>query len=84
MKDKLERTKLDVVEFSLDFEEKEENTSTIIKRKDIESKPMDEQEAILQMDLIGHDFFAFKNIEEECASVIYKRKDGSYGIINIK
>ena len=56
----------------------------IVKRKDIEMKPMDEEEAILQMDLINHDFFVFKNIDEECVSVIYKRKDGKYGIINVK
>ena len=43
---------------------------------------MDEEEAILQMELLNHDFFIFKNINEECFSVIYKRKDGQYGIIN--
>ena len=43
-----------------------------------------EQEAILQMDLIGHDFFVFKNEDEECVSVLYTRKDGSYGILNVK
>ena len=75
---------LDIVDFHLDFEEKEENTKNIVKRKNIESKPMDEQEAILQMNLIDHDFYAFKNIEEECVSIIYKRKDNSYGIINVK
>ena len=47
-------------------------------------KPMVEEEAILQMDLINHDFFVFKNIDEECVSVLYKRKDGKYGIINVK
>ena len=45
---------------------------------------MDEEEAILQMELIGHDFFIFENIDENCASVVYKRKDGNYGIINTK
>ena len=45
---------------------------------------MDEEEAILQMELLGHDFFVFKNIDEECVSVLYKRKDGNYGIINSK
>ena len=46
-------------------------------------KPMDEEEAVLQSSLLGHDFFVFKNIDEECTSVLYKRKDGNYGIINI-
>lgn len=60
----------------------EESTEVIVKRKDISSKPMSEEEAILQMDLLGHDFFLFKNVDEECISLIYKRKDGNYGIIN--
>lgn len=65
-------------------DEEEEIESSIIKRKDIVSKPMSEEEAILQMELLGHDFFVFKNIDEECVSVLYKRKDGNYGIINSK
>ena len=44
----------------------------------------DEEEAILQMELLNHDFFMFKNIDEECISVIYKRKDGKFGILNSK
>ena len=67
-----------------DDEEVEENVSTIIKRKNISMKPMDEEEAMLQIELLNHDFFVFKNIDEECVSVLYKRKDGNYGIINMK
>ena len=44
---------------------------------------MDEEEAVLQMELLGHDFFVFKNEIEECISVVYKRKNNSYGIINL-
>ena len=47
-------------------------------------KPMDEEEALLQLNLLDHDFFVFKNIDEECVSVIYKRKDDNFGIINVK
>lgn len=65
-------------------DEDEENESSIIKRKEVVSKPMSEEEAILQMELLGHDFFVFKNVDEECVSVIYKRKDDNYGIINSK
>lgn len=65
-------------------DDEEEIESLIVKRKDIDSKPMSEEEAILQMELLGHDFFVFKNVDEECVSVIYKRKDGNYGIINSK
>ena len=67
-----------------DIEEDDENVSLIVKRKNISMKPMDEEEAILQIELLNHDFFVFKNIDEECVSVIYKRKDGNYGIINMK
>ena len=59
----------------LDFDIDEEDELDIIKRKNIDTKPMDEEEAILQMQLLNHDFFVFKNTTEECVSVIYKRKD---------
>lgn len=65
-------------------DEEEQEESKIIKRKTLEIKPMDEEEALLQMNLIDHDFFVFDNIDEECISVLYKRKDGKYGIINTK
>ena len=73
------------IDFIFNFEiEVEENKNNIVKRKNIEIKPMDEEEAILQMELLGHDFYVFNNINEECISVLYKRKDGNYGIINTK
>lgn len=78
--------KNEIVNFNLNFEttHEEENENKIVKRKNIDTKPMDEEEAILQYELLGHDFFVFKNIDEECTSVLYKRKDDNYGIINIK
>ena len=77
---------LDVLELNLNFDvnEDEVEDKKIVKRKNIEMKPMDEDEAILQAELLGHDFFVFKNVDEECVSVLYKRKDSSYGIINVK
>lgn len=72
------------IAMNLDFEESEEVNAKIVKRKNIDSKPMSEEEAILQMSLLNHDFFLFKNINEECYSVIYLRRDGQYGIINAK
>lgn len=72
-------------DLNIDFEEDVEQSNVqIIRRKSLNSKPMDEEEAILQMQLINHDFFVFKNVDEECVSVIYKRKDEKYGIINVK
>ena len=56
----------------------------IVRRKEVFLKPIDEEEAITQMELLGHSFFVFKNVDEECMSVLYKRKDGNYGILNSK
>ncbi len=72
------------IDLNIDFEDEIEDTSKIVKRKGINMKPMDEEEAILQMELLNHDFFVFKNIDEDCISVLYERKDGNYGIINAK
>ena len=70
----------------IDFEvpEEELEKSQIVRRKEIDTKPMDEEEAILQMELLGHDFFIFKNIDTDNISVIYRRKDSDYGIIDMK
>ena len=72
-------------EMVLDFEvpKEEEEEEKIVKRKNIDTKPMNEEEALLQMQLLDHDFFVFKNTDEECVSVLYMRKDGSYGIITV-
>lgn len=60
----------------------EEENEEIVKRKELFLKPVDEEEAILQMELLGHDFYIFKNMDaENKVCVIYKRKDGGYGII---
>lgn len=80
-------SKNDYVGFDLSFEgskDEEEEEQTIVKRKEIEMKPMSEEEAILQMNLVGHDFFVFNNIETGNVDVLYKRKDGNYGIIETK
>ena len=71
----------DIMQYELLMQEEPENTSDIVKRKTVELKPMDEEEAILQMELLGHDFYIFKNVASETVSVLYRRKDGSYGII---
>ena len=70
----------------IDFEitEEEKREDTVVKRKTVEMKPMSEEEAILQMNLIGHDFFIFKNSATDEVSVLYRRNDGQYGIIDVK
>ena len=71
--------------FDLSFEEtKEEEESSVVKRKVIEMKPMSEEEAILQMELLGHEFFVFRNVETGEIDILYMRKDGNYGIIETK
>ena len=72
------------VELPVLEDEEEEEELKVVKRKNIDTKPTDEEEAILQMELLNHDFFVFKNVDEECVSVMYKRRDGNYGIINVK
>ena len=63
-----------------DIEEDEEKEEKIVKRKKVEVKPMSEEEAILQMELIGHQFYIFKNSENMKPTVVYKRKEGNYGV----
>ncbi len=70
-------------EFPADTAE-EEVENRIIKRKNFEVKPMDEEEAMLQLDLLGHDFFVFHNTDTDSVCILYKRKDGFYGIIDTK
>ncbi|ARC86773.1 ribosomal subunit interface protein [Clostridium argentinense CDC 2741] len=53
----------------------------IVKTKRFAIKPMSTEEAILQMELLGHDFFVYKNGETSQVNVLYKRKDGNYGLI---
>jgi putative sigma-54 modulation protein len=70
-------------DYNLNFEiEKEEEiVNEIVKRKVLDVKPMSEEEAILQMDLLGHEFFVFKHADTMKVCVLYKRKDGHYGLI---
>lgn len=60
----------------------EESAIPVIKRtKRFEVKPMSAEEAVMQMDLLGHDFFVFSNSDTEEVNVVYRRKDGNYGLI---
>ena len=53
----------------------------IVKTKSISPKPMDMEEAIMQMELIGHSFFVYLDTETDKVSVVYKRHDGKYGLL---
>ena len=59
----------------------EEETEFKIRKKSFELKPMTAEEAILQMNLIGHEFFVYEDQDSEAICVVYKRKDGAYGLI---
>ena len=61
--------------------EPEEETGVIIRRKEFLVQPMDEEEAVEQMELLGHDFFVFFNPQQRGVNVIYRRKDGNYGLL---
>ena len=68
---------------NFDIEKEEIEKEKIVKRKKIDTKPMSEEEALIQMNLLSHDFFVFKNIDNEIC-IIYRRKDNNYGIIETK
>ncbi len=59
----------------------EEDAFQVVRTKRFAFKPMSIDEAIMQMNLLGHNFFVFTNAENELVSVVYKRKDGNYGLI---
>lgn len=65
----------------LDFGPDEEEEPRVVKTKRYAIKPMSVEEAIMQMNLIGHDFFVFHNAGTDEVNVVYKRKDGNYGLI---
>ncbi|KXZ39068.1 putative sigma-54 modulation protein [Alkalithermobacter thermoalcaliphilus JW-YL-7 = DSM 7308] len=66
---------------SEDREESNEDQIKIVRRKKFGFKPMSEEEAILQMELLGHNFFVFTNAQTDEMNIVYKRKEGDYGII---
>ena len=61
--------------------EEEESEIQIVKVKHFQFKPMDPEEACMQMELLNHDFFVFTNSETDEVNVVYKRKNNTYGII---
>lgn len=78
--------KSSITDFIVDLETEtaEPDETKIVKRKIIEMKPMSEEEAILQMNLLDHNFYIFKNSDTNEVAVVYKRQDENYGIIELK
>ena len=62
-------------------EDEDEFDPEVVRTKRFAMKPMGVKEAIMQMDLLNHDFFVFSNADTEEVNVVYKRKDGNYGLI---
>ena len=75
-----ERVELPALEDEEDGQAESE-TAQIVKTKEFTIKPMTAEEAVLQMDLLGHDFFLFTSSESGRAAVIYRRNDGNFGLI---
>ena len=71
------------INFGVDFPQpvEKETSLEVIKRKKFDLEVMTEEEAVLQMELLGHDFFVFKNHETGDVNVLYKRKDGNLGVL---
>ncbi|MBB5173420.1 ribosome hibernation-promoting factor, HPF/YfiA family [Texcoconibacillus texcoconensis] len=61
--------------------EESEDEIDIVRTKRFDLKPMDAEEAVLQMDLLGHNFFVFSNAVNGETNVVYRRNDGKYGLI---
>jgi putative sigma-54 modulation protein len=59
----------------------EEEGPRIVRVKRFEMKPMDPEEAVFQMEALGHNFFVFRNAKTDEINVVYRRKDGNYGLI---
>ena len=64
-----------------DFEVAEEKEFNIVRTKRFSVKPMSTEEAILQMNLLDHDFFVFRSSEDDSLCIVYQRKNGGYGLI---
>ncbi len=62
-------------------QEVEEDELEVVRNKRFDLKPMDSEEAILQMNMLGHSFFVYTNADTNTTNVVYRRKDGRYGLI---
>ncbi|WP_283678076.1 ribosome-associated translation inhibitor RaiA [Lentilactobacillus sp. Marseille-Q4993] len=68
-------------EASADTDEQSDSKFEVVRTKRISLKPMDNEEAILQMDMLGHDFFIYEDAETSGIDIVYRRNDGRYGLI---
>ena len=85
-KDKINKknNKRVISDFEMMLEDEFEEDEIIVKRKQIELKPIDEEEAIIEMEMLGQSFFVYRDVDTDKICVLYKRKNGNYGIIETK
>ncbi|MGT2846417.1 ribosome hibernation-promoting factor, HPF/YfiA family [Streptococcus massiliensis] len=65
-------------------EEVEEHPAKVVRTKQIDLKPMNVDEALLQMELLGHDFFIYTDVDDNATHVLYRREDGDFGLLEVK
>jgi len=65
----------------MNIPDEDETSPQIVKTKQFSVKPMSSEEAALQLELVGHDFFVFRSDESGEVNVIYRRRNGGYGLI---
>jgi len=68
-------------ETAIELDDSDLDSGSVIKRKKYMIEPMQEEEALEQMALLGHDFFVFVNVDTGGVNVVYQRKDGNYGLL---
>ena len=69
------------VQAAVGTEATSEEEYEVVRTKQFDLKPMDQEEAILQMNMLGHDFYIFTDAESNGTNIVYKRRDGKYGLI---
>ena len=70
--------------FSAPVEDENDSDIRIVRTKTHHIKPMHPEEAVLQMNLVGHEFYIFLNAETDNTAIVYKRKQGDYGLIDVE
>lgn len=78
---KQQAVELPSFDYDEDYDDEEETEFEIVKTKTVPIKPMSSDEAILQMNLLGHEFFVYRNAKTDAIDIVYKRRDGRYGLI---
>lgn len=70
--------------FTDELVEQTEDEIRIVRTKQVDLKPMEVEEAILQLELLGHDFFIYTDVKDNTTNVLYKREDGNLGLLEVR